>query len=162
MPFHSTVAPDANPEPFTVSVNAGPPATAEAGERLVNTGLAVIAKGSAAGTDSFAVVVTSMVAVPADAIRFAGTAAVSWVEETKVVASELPFQVMAVVLVNPVPFAVSVNAAPPAVTFAGEMLVSVSGARMVKGREAGCGEPVTLTAAVPVVVSRLAGTCAVS
>src|ERR1039458_4075401 len=39
-PFHCTVDPDTNPVPFTVSVNAGPPAVAENGLRLVMVGAA--------------------------------------------------------------------------------------------------------------------------
>src|SRR5579871_662728 len=35
VPFHSTRAPGSKPLPFTVSVKAGPPASAEFGERVV-------------------------------------------------------------------------------------------------------------------------------
>ena len=38
VPPHLTVSPKTNPVPFTVSVNAPPPAVAEAGLRLVITG----------------------------------------------------------------------------------------------------------------------------
>jgi hypothetical protein len=33
-PFHSTVDPFTNPDPFTVNINAAPPAAAEIGLRL--------------------------------------------------------------------------------------------------------------------------------
>ena len=95
-------------------------------------------------------------------MRAAGTAAVSCVADTKVVVSRLPFQVTVVVPINPVPFAVRVKAGPPAATLDGEMLVSVSELVIVKGSDAGCGDPVTLTAAVPAIVSSVAGTTAVS
>jgi ribosomal protein L27 len=106
--------------------------------------------------------VTSIDSVPAVVIREAGTAAVSCVGETNVVVKGLPFQVTAVELVNPLPLAVRMKAAPPAVTLVGEMLVRVSEPRIVKGRKAGCGDPVTLTATVSGVVNRIAGTSAVS
>ena len=105
-----------------------------------------------------------MDAVPLDAMRVAGTAAVSCVVEIKVVASGLPFQVTVLAAVKPVPLTVRVNAGPPGETVEGEMLVrvSVEGLVMLKGSEAGCGCPVTLTPAVPAVVSNAAGTDAVS
>ena len=107
---------------------------------------------------------TSIATVPGAAIRAAGTAAVSCVADKKVVASRLPFQVTVVVPRNPVPFAVRVKAGPPAATLDGEMPVRVSVWEfvMVKGSDAGCGDPVTLTAAVPAVVSSAAGATAVS
>ena len=37
-PFQSTMAPDTKPVPFTVSVNPGPPAVADGGDRLVIAG----------------------------------------------------------------------------------------------------------------------------
>lgn len=95
-------------------------------------------------------------------MRAAGTAAMSCVDETKVVASGAPFQVTAVEATNPVPLAVRVNVGPPAATLEGEMLVSISEFEIVKGSDAGRGDPVTLTAAVSAAVSRFTGTEAVS
>jgi hypothetical protein len=47
-PFHETTVLPENPEPFTVSVNAAPPATAVLGEILVRvSGAGVMVKGSA-------------------------------------------------------------------------------------------------------------------
>jgi hypothetical protein len=38
-PFHSTVEPTKKPEPFAVTLKAGPPAVAELGERLESDGV---------------------------------------------------------------------------------------------------------------------------
>lgn len=62
---------------MTVRVNAGPPAAADAGARLVNIGFAEIVNCNAAGADWLAGAVTSTDAVPGVAMRFAGTAAAS-------------------------------------------------------------------------------------
>ena len=62
--------------PLTVSLKAAPPAVAELGLKLVMVG----GGGMIVNVDPFevpAVVVTVMLAVPAVAIRLAGTAAVS-------------------------------------------------------------------------------------
>ena len=89
--FHIRTVPLVNPEPFAVSVKAGPAATAVAGERLVRP-KEVMVKGSGAGGAGVEDV-TPTEAVPTDAMRVAGTAAVSCVVETKAVTSGLPFQV---------------------------------------------------------------------
>ncbi len=54
-------------------------------------------------------------AVPAVAIREAGTVAVSWVDETNVVASAVAFHFTVEVETKFVPVTVNVNCAPPAV-----------------------------------------------
>src|SRR5688572_1340754 len=66
-------------------------------------------------------------AVPALAISAAEIAAVTRVEETKVVAFAAPFHFTAAPDTKPVPFTVSVNAADPAVTEVGESVVKVGG-----------------------------------
>ncbi len=72
-------------------------------------------------------------AVPTEAIKLAGTVAVSCPALTKLVLRDAPFQVTTVAVVKPEPLAVRVNAGPPATAVLGEMLVSVSaGALMVK------------------------------
>ena len=164
LPFHNTVAPDAKPVPVTVSVNAGPPAVADDGDKLVKVRPCVMTSCRAGGGVCPARTETSIATVAADEMRAAGTAAVSCVAETKVVASGFPFHVTVVALLNPVPFNVSVNAGPPAATVEGETLVSVNDCPfdIVKGSDAGCGCPVTLTAAVPAATSNVAGTSAVS
>ena len=60
-------------------------------------------------------VTTVIEAVPAVAIREAGTVAVSWVEETNVVASAVAFHFTVEPETKLVPFTVRVNCAPPAV-----------------------------------------------
>ena len=67
-------------------------------------------------------------AVPAVAIRDAGTAAVSWVEETNVVVSAVPFQFTVEVGTKFVPFTVNVNCGPPGVTQVGlsELIVGAA------------------------------------
>ena len=67
-------------------------------------------------------------AVPAVAIRDAGTAAVSWVEETNVVVSAVPFQFTVEVETKFVPFTVNVNCGPPGVTQVGlsELIVGAA------------------------------------
>jgi hypothetical protein len=80
VPFHWTVEPDTKPEPFTVSVKAAPPAVAVLGLRLVIAGPALIV--NVAPADVTPPLVTAMVAVPAEAIKLAGTDAVTWVPLT--------------------------------------------------------------------------------
>jgi hypothetical protein len=70
-------------------------------------------------------------AVPAVAIRGAGTVAVSCVAETKAVASGLPFQFTVEPEMKFVPFTVSVNCGPPAAVHVGLSEVVVGLALMV-------------------------------
>ena len=78
-PFHITVAPDAKLDPFTVRVNAAPPAVAEFGLRLdsesVPDGLIVNVNAFDAAAPGFC---TVTLAVPCEAMRLADTAAVNW------------------------------------------------------------------------------------
>ena len=60
-------------------------------------------------------------AVPAAAIRLAGTCAVSCVAETKVVVRFVPFQLTTEAEMKFVPCIVNVKAAPPAVAVLGEI-----------------------------------------
>jgi hypothetical protein len=73
--------------------------------------------------------------MPAEAIRVAGTEAVSCVALTKVVASVVPFQFTVAPETKLVPFTVSVNAPPPGAADAGlrlEMAIAgVTARRMV-------------------------------
>lgn len=114
------------PAPFTVSVKDVPPAPVDAGDRLESVSPEVMVNVNGAGevwpgTD------TPTDAVPAVAIKFAGTVAVNWFAETNAVLSANPFQVMSDPLVNADPVAVRVNAGPPATVVFGEMPVSVTG-----------------------------------
>jgi len=64
-------------------------------------------------------VTTVIEAVPAVAIRDAGTVAVTCVDETKAVASAVPFQFTVEVETKFVPFTVNVNCGPPTVAQVG-------------------------------------------
>ena len=125
-PLKFTVAPDTNPTPFTVSVNAAEPAAALEGEieLSVGTGL-LIANDTAFDVPLGAGFVTVTVAVPAVAISAAVIAAVSWVALTNVVVLAAPLNFTTDVDTKPVPFTVRVKAAPPAVALVGEREVSV-------------------------------------
>jgi len=95
---------------------------------LVITGVLAIESVTAvdvAPAQGFATVID---AVPAVAIRDAGTAAVSWVEETNVVVSAVPFQFTVEVETKLVPFTVNVNCGPPGVTQVGlsELIVGAA------------------------------------
>src|SRR5262245_49531508 len=83
-PFHWTIAPEPNPLPFTVSVNAGPFATAVEGFIVVIVGGGWIVKGKEFGevyvTDTKSrggVYVTRTWAVPVLAMKALGTTAVN-------------------------------------------------------------------------------------
>ncbi len=128
--FHSTVVLLLNPEPFSVSVNAGPPAAADEGEMLLMVRFEVTVKGS--GADEVCPVAdTPTASVPAVAMRLAGTDAVNCVDETKEVLSVDPFHVTTAPLEKPEPLAVRVNAAPPATAVLGEMLERTSGGAVI-------------------------------
>jgi len=81
VPFQFTVAPDKKPVPLTVSVKAAPPAVAEAGLRLVMVSEGLIWKGNELET-TLPGLTTVTLALPAVAIKFAGTAAVNCVALT--------------------------------------------------------------------------------
>ncbi len=123
-PFHLTTAPLTNPVPFTVKVNAAPPAVALVGdnELIVGTGFeAVIVKAAFPEVPPPGVGLnTDTCAVPAVAISAAVIAACNCVVLTNVVVRFDPFQFTTAPLTNPAPFTVSVNAAPPAIALAGE------------------------------------------
>ena len=74
---------------------------------------------------------TVIAAVPALAMRMAGTVAVSCVEETKVVASGKPFQFTVAPETKFVPFTVNMNCGPPGVTQVGSIEVIVGLTLMV-------------------------------
>ena len=71
--FHCTSAPDAKPVPFTVRVNCGPPAVTRLGVSDVIIGRSLIVNGN--DLDRRLPETTVTAAVPAVAIRFAGTSA---------------------------------------------------------------------------------------
>src|SRR5439155_12607984 len=106
-------------------------------------------------------------AVPAVAIRAVGTVAVSWVDETNVVVSAVPFHFTVEVETKFVPFTVKVNCAPPAVAQVGlsEVIVG-TGLLMVKVCAFDVPPPgagfTTVTDAVPAFATRAAVTVAVT
>lgn len=121
-PFQSTAAAEANPVPFTVSVNVGPPGATEGGLRLVIESVAGVTVKVIA-FDVVPPVVTVMLAVPAAATKPAFTVAFTCVELRNVVGSPLPFHCTCASDPNPVPFTVSVNWVLPAATDVGLRLV---------------------------------------
>ena len=130
-PFHSTIALDENPLPFTVRVNAGPPADAVAGLMLPSDRVGVDVVEVMLKITAFVEVLfalTATVAVPPDAIRFAATLAVNCVALTNVVGRAEPFHRTVEAPANPLPFTVSVNAGPPACAEDGFTLETNAGA----------------------------------
>ena len=131
-----TVAPVTKPVPVRVNVKAAPPAVAEVGAIEVSVGpeTALIVKDRVADVPPpGAGFVTVTVAVPAVAISAAVIAAVSCVALTKAVVLAAPLNFTTDVDTKPVPFTVSVKAAPPAVALVGEREVAVgAGLLMVK------------------------------
>lgn len=97
---------------------------------LVITGVAAIVKFCAIDVPPHGVTAVTE-AVPAVAMRAAGTIAVSRVAETNVVASGLPFQFTVEPEMKFVPFTVNVNCAPPAVAQVGLSELIVGFALMV-------------------------------
>jgi hypothetical protein len=167
VPFQSTVAPERNPVPLTVSVKAGPPAVAEVGLRLVITGAAALIVKVAAADELPPGFFTTTLALPADAIRLAGAAAVNCVLLPKVVVSAVLFHCTMAPDTNPVPLTVSVKAGPVAVADDGLSPVIVGGGTPplmvnVDALELTFPGFTTVTLAVPAVAIRLAGTMTLS
>lgn len=124
-PFHITVAPDTKLEPFTVKVNAAPPAVAEFGLRLdTESGPDIV------NVNAFEVAppgfCTVTLGVPCEAIRVADTEAVSWLPPMKVVDKADPFHITVAPDTKLDPFTVRANAAPPAIAEFGLRLDSES------------------------------------
>ena len=110
--------------PFTVNVNPAPPAVAEFGLRVVMVGGGGLIV-NVAGPEVPPVVVTVTLAVPALAIRLAGTVAVTCTPLTYVVVSAVAPHCTVAPLTRLVPYTVKVNPAPPAVAEFGLRLVIV-------------------------------------
>jgi hypothetical protein len=121
VPPQRTVEVETKFVPVTVKVNCGPPAVAQVGliAVVVGTGLLMVNVTAFDVPPPGAGFTTVMDAVPALAIRAAGTVAVSCVALTYVVVSGLPFQFTVEPETKLVPFTVSVNCAPPAVAEVG-------------------------------------------
>jgi hypothetical protein len=162
VPFQVSCVAAVNPEPFAVRVNSGLPATTVLGVMLVKLNGALTVNDTA--FEVWAELCSVTDAVPGCAIRFAGTMAVACPALTMAVASVVAFHTTVVALSMPEPFTVNVNAGPPALAEAGEMLVSVSGAVIVNVTAEGdaCPGVATVTGADPGDAIRAAGTPAVN
>jgi len=121
LPFHATCEEATKLVPVTVSVNAGPPAVANAGESAVTvgSGLFVVKTVALDVPPPGARFTTVTEAAPAVARLAAGTAACSLVFDTNVVISGEPFQSTVDEEMKPAPVTVRVKVAPPAVAVFG-------------------------------------------
>jgi hypothetical protein len=99
---------------------------------------------------------TVIEAVPAVAIREAGTVAVSWVDETNVVASAVAFHFTVEVETKFVPFTVNVNPGPPPAAQVGlsELIVGTAVIVNVTAFDVAAQGFVTVIEAVPAVAIR--------
>jgi hypothetical protein len=139
LPFHFTTAPVTKPEPLTVSVKAGSPATAVSGVRSIRAGITV--KLTAFEVKPLGVV-TVMGKVPTvvisvatiDAVNFAGLPVIGSAG-MKVVKRLTPLIRTTMPFTKPVPLTVSENPLSPALTVAGEILVMDSLTTRLTGLE---------------------------
>jgi len=162
-PFHMIVELAANPEPFTVRVNAAPPACALAGTTPLMVGLSVAATiVNVTLLDVAPLVLTTIAADPWVAMRLAVTAPVNWFELTKDVDRGVPSQEILELAANPAPFTVSRNPAPPACALAGMRLLIVEVAIVNVELLDTVPLVLTVTAADPCIAIRLAATSPVS
>jgi hypothetical protein len=124
-PFQFTIEVEMKFVPLTVNVNCGSPAAAQVGLSELMVGTALIVNVTAPDVDAHPATVIE--AVPGVAMSEAGTVAVSFVEETNVVVSGLPFQFTAEPETKLLPFTVNVNCGPPAAVQLGliELIVGV-------------------------------------
>jgi len=155
------------PVPFTVRLNAAPPATVLAGtvEVTVGAGLLMAKLMEDEVPPPGVGVLTATEAVPALATSVAAIAAWSWFELTNVVLLTLPFHRTVEPLTNPFPFTVTVNAAPPDTALAGTTEVTVGAALLIaKLREDELPPPgagvLTATEAVPALATSVAAIAA--
>jgi hypothetical protein len=169
VPLNFTAEVETKPVPFTVSVNAAPPAVAPEGESdvIVGAGLLTVKLLAAEVPPPGAAFVTVTGKVPAVAMAVAGIVAVTSVVLTNVVVAAVPLKLTAEPLTKPVPVTVSVNAAPPAVALEGESDVIVgAGLFTVKFDAVEVPPPgaglVTVTGNVPAVAMAVAGIAAVT
>ena len=125
VPFQRITELFTNPAPVAARVNAGPPAVAEFGEMpdRVRDGELTEKVSALLLTPMEFWIVT--LALPAEAIRLAGTVAVNWPEFTKMVVNGDPFHRTTAVFRKPLPFAVRVKVEPAAVADAGDRPVRV-------------------------------------
>lgn len=120
-PPHLTVAPLIKLLPFTVSVNAEPPAFALVGVSDDAEGAGLVTVNVSAFDGAMPGLTTVTWSVPPAAMSPAGTVAVTSTSLTNVVARSAPFHSTTEVEVKPVPFTVSVKIGPPAAALDGEI-----------------------------------------
>jgi hypothetical protein len=168
-PFHRTTEPTTKPLPLTVSVNAGPPAPAVAGLKLVvvGTGLLIVKVRPLEVPPPGAGLNTVTEAVPAIAMSAAVIAAVNWVEDTNVVARFAPCHRTIEPATKLLPLMVSTKSVPPAIVEAGLRLV-VAGTGLLIVRVPALEVPPpgadvnTVTDTVPAVAMSAAGIAALN
>jgi uncharacterized membrane protein YedE/YeeE len=133
VPLNFTVDPFMNPVPFTVNVNAAPPAFALVGESvvIVGAGLSTVKFTAVEVPPPGVGFVTVTGNVPAVAISAAVIAAVTSVALTNVVVTAVPLNFTLAPLTNPVPVTAKVNAAPPAFALVGESVVIVGAGLLI-------------------------------
>ena len=119
--LNCTLAPFTKPAPLTVSVNAAEPATAVEGdsELIVGAGLLIV-NDAAFDVPPGGGLVTVTFTVPDVTISAAVIAADNCVALVRVVVLATPLNLTTDSPTKPLPFTVSVNAAPPAVALLGE------------------------------------------
>ena len=125
-PFQFTIEVETKFMPLTVNVNCISPAEAQVGLSELMAGTAAIVNVTVPEVAPHPPTVIE--AVPGVAMRSAVTMAVSFVAETNVVASGLPFQFTVVLETKLLPFTVSVNCGPPAAVQVGlsELMVGTA------------------------------------
>lgn len=126
-PFHIAAAPEKKLVPVMTMVKAAPPVVAELGLKLVTVGGGGAFTVNAVPVEAPLAVVTVRLAVPGEAIRLAGTDALTCVPLTKVVVNAVAFHFAAAPEKKFVPLITMVRAAPPAVAEAGLKLVMAGG-----------------------------------
>jgi hypothetical protein len=153
-PLQFTIEVETKFMPLTVNVNCISPAEAQVGLSELMAGAALIV--NVVPPDVAPHPATVIEAVPGVAMSEAGTVAVSFVEETNVVASGLPFQFTVVFETKLVPFTVNVNCGPPAPVQLGliELIVGVVPTVITKVAVAVLQGPAPLPALIVTLVVR--------
>jgi hypothetical protein len=169
LPLNFTAEVDTKPVPFTVRVNAAPPAVAPFGdsEVIVGAGLLIVKVCAPEVPPPGAGLVTVTFTGPAVAMSAAVIEAVTCVALTNVVVLAAPLKFTAEEALKFVPFTVSVNAAPPAIALVGEIEVVV-GTGLLTGKFRGAEGPppgaglLTMTGKDPAAVMSAAVTAMVT
>lgn len=158
-PFHWMNSPELNPLPFTASVNAGPPATAELGFSTIAAELIVNVRVFE-GTPP---AVTKTLTLPGVRTSLAGICTTTCVADTEVGTSVMLLNDTEVTDARLLPVMVSGNDVEPAVTELGFSGAVMLGGGLTVNLAVGAILPVTaVTVTVPAVAMSLAGTLAVN